>query len=178
MPDRRLHTRDAAEWASTLRAGERVLLCGTVYTARDAAHKRLIAALQKGAPLPFPLDGAAVYYAGPTPAVGDLAIGSIGPTTSSRMDPYTPLLLQNGLKVMIGKGDRSADVVAAMQANGAVYFAAVGGCGALYARCVQSCEVVAYDDLGCESVKRLQVNDFPLLVAIDSRGASVYSHER
>lgn len=162
------------ERASQLRAGDRVLLTGTVYTARDAAHKRLIAALDSGQALPFPLAGAVIYYAGPTPAQQGMAVGSCGPTTSGRMDPFAPRLLDLGLRAMIGKGDRDDAVVEAMVRNGAVYFAAVGGAGALIARCIRQSQVIAFDDLGCESVKRMEVQDLPLTVAIDSRGNNLY----
>lgn len=162
------------ERVAQLRAGDRVLLSGTVYTARDAAHKRLIAALDKGQELPFPLEGAVIYYAGPTPAQQGMAVGSCGPTTSGRMDPFAPRLLDLGLRAMIGKGDRSDAVVEAMVRNGAVYFAAVGGAGALIARCIQTSQVIAFDDLGCESVKRMEVRDLPLTVAIDSQGDNLY----
>ena len=169
-----INTEDLSAEASKLRAGDRVLLNGTVYTARDAAHKRIVSLLSAGEALPFDLRGAAIYYAGPTPAKEGLAIGSIGPTTSSRMDVFTPLLIENGLCAMIGKGARNDAVVEAMKKNGAVYFAAIGGAGALYSRCITSCEVIAFDDLGCESVKKLTVKDFPLTVAIDSLGGSLY----
>lgn len=162
------------ERASQLRAGDRVLLTGTVYTARDAAHKRLITALDSGQALPFPLAGAVIYYAGPTPAQQGMAVGSCGPTTSGRMDPFAPRLLDLGLRAMIGKGDRDDAVVEAMVRNGAVYFAAVGGAGALIARCIRQSQVIAFDDLGCESVKRMEVQDLPLTVAIDSRGNNLY----
>ena len=162
------------ERAAQLRAGDRVLLSGTVYTARDAAHKRLIAALDGGQELPFPLEGAVIYYAGPTPAQQGMAVGSCGPTTSGRMDPFAPRLLDLGLRAMIGKGERSDAVVEAMVRNGAVYFAAVGGAGALIARCIRESQVIAFDDLGCESIKRMEVEDLPLTVAIDSRGNDLY----
>ena len=174
MSEYRLNTSDINEWAHTLAAGDRVFLTGTVYTARDAAHKRICALLDADGSLPFALEGAVIYYAGPTPAKGNLAVGSIGPTTSSRMDCFAPRLINRGLKAMIGKGSRSQAVVDAMVDNGAVYFAAVGGAGALYAGCVESCEVLAFPELGCESVKKLTVKDFPLTVAVDSKGGSLY----
>lgn len=158
----------------TLRAGERVLLNGTLYTARDAAHKRLVELLRRGEEPPFPLHGAVLYYVGPTPAPEGRVIGSAGPTTSYRMDAYTPVLLQHGLRGMIGKGDRSAPVVQSMVENGAVYFAAVGGAAAQLARCVTACEVVAYEELMSEAVRRLTVQDFPVVVAIDARGNNLY----
>lgn len=160
--------------AGQLRAGDRVLLSGRVYTARDAAHKRILQLLDRGEAPPFPLSGAVIYYAGPTPAQQGMAVGSCGPTTSGRMDPFTPRLLDLGLLAMIGKGDRSDAVVDAMVRNGAVYFAAVGGAGALIARCILSSRVVAFDDLGCESVKEMEIRDLPLTVAIDAHGKDLY----
>lgn len=162
------------EGAKGLAAGDRVLLSGTVYTARDAAHKRIFALLDEGKEPPFPLEGAVIYYAGPTPAQQGMAVGSCGPTTSGRMDPFAPRLLDLGLRAMIGKGDRSDSVVEAITRNGGVYFAAVGGAGALIARCIRSSQVIAFDDLGCESVKRMEVKDLPLTVAIDSHGGNLY----
>ena len=169
-----INTENIYKCTDFLRAGDRVLLSGTVYTARDAAHKRLFALLQNGEKLPFELKNAVLYYCGPTPPKNGLSIGSAGPTTSSRMDGFTPLLLEHGLKGMIGKGDRSDSVIEAQKSFGAVYFAAIGGAGALYSRCVVSCEVVAFDDLGCESVKKLTVKNFPLTVAIDAFGNDIY----
>lgn len=162
------------EKARSLRAGDRVLLSGTAYTARDAAHKRMAQALEQGEPFPFPLDGAVIYYAGPTPAPANLPIGSCGPTTSGRMDVYTPALLDRGLGAMIGKGERSLEVCKAICRNHAVYLCAVGGAGALAAKCIDSCEVIAYEDLGCESVKKLHLNEFPLTVAIDCAGGNLF----
>ena len=169
-----LHTDDLSARAHDLRAGERVLLSGTVYTARDAAHKRLAAMLEAGQPLPFPLEGACVYYAGPTPTRPGQAVGSCGPTTSGRMDPYTPLLLARGLRAMIGKGGRGEAVCRAIAEHGALYFCAVGGAGALAARCVRACEEVAFADLGCESIKRMELAEFPLILAIDARGGNLF----
>lgn len=160
--------------AAELRAGDPILLSGVIYTARDAAHKRLNAMLDKGEPLPFPLRGSAIYYAGPTPAPEGFPIGSCGPTTSSRMDVYTPRLLDLGLTAMIGKGGRSPQVQEAVCRNKAVYLCAIGGAGALAAQAVRSAEVVAFEDLGCESVKRLVVEDFPLIVGIDCAGGSLF----
>lgn len=170
-----LKTENINEWVTTLKAGDRVFLSGTIYTARDAAHKKIAGLLSVGADLPFDLNNSVVYFAGPTPAKDNLAIGSIGPTTSSRMDCYSPLMLKYGQKAMIGKGNRNSEVVESMKMNGAVYFAAVGGAGALYSECVKSCEIIAFPELGCESVKKLTVENFPLLVAIDSKGNSLYS---
>ena len=165
------------EAAKTLRAGDTVLFSGTVYTARDAAHKKITEAIASGAPLPFDLEGATVYYAGPTPAPEGMAIGSCGPTTSGRMDPYAPQLLDLGLKCMIGKGERAQPVIDAIVRNGAVYLCAIGGAGALAAQCVKSLEVIAFPELGCESVKRLEVEQFPLIVAIDSQGNSLFRRD-
>lgn len=170
----RIYTKDIARAAADLRAGDRVLLSGTVYTARDAAHKLFYEMLEKGEPLPFPLKDACIYYSGPTPAPEGLPIGSCGPTTSSRMDRYTPCLLDLGLKCMIGKGNRSDEVSKAIRRNRAVYLCAIGGAGALAARCVRSLEVVAFEDLGCESVKKLEIVDFPLYTAIDCEGGSLF----
>lgn len=174
LDTRSLDVKDIESWVETLKAGDRVLLSGTVYTARDAAHKRIFAMLQEGKEPPFPLRGSVIYYAGPTPTPPGMAIGSCGPTTSARMDPYTPHLLDLGLKGMIGKGDRSPEVVEAIKRNKAVYLCAVGGAGALAAKCITSLEVIAFEDLGCESVKKLTVKDFPLIVAIDSSGGNLF----
>lgn len=157
-----------------LRMGDRVLLSGTIYTARDAAHKRLFQLLDQGQVLPFPLKGAVVYYAGPTPGQKGMAVGACGPTTAGRMDAFTPRLLDLGLAAMIGKGERSPAVVEAIARHGACYFAAVGGAGALIAKCVRSAQVIAFDELGCESIKRMEVEDFPLTVAIDSQGNDLF----
>lgn len=170
-----LKTSNINEWVNTLSAGDRVYLSGTVYTARDAAHKKITALISQNDELPFDIKNSVVYYAGPTPEKEGLAIGSIGPTTSYRMDCFSPLMISLGQKAMIGKGNRSDEVVAAMKEHGAVYFAAVGGAGALYSKCVKACEVVAFEELGCESVKKLTVENFPLLVAIDSEGISLYT---
>ena len=159
----------------SLHAGDHVLLSGVVYTARDAAHLRMMECLEKGEPLPMALEGQVIYYAGPTPAPEGKPVGSIGPTTSTRMDASTPTLLANGLRGMIGKVMRSADVMAAMQEHPAVYFAAIGGAAALMAQCVTSCEVIAWDDLGPESVKRLTLCDLPLVVAADAYGADAFA---
>lgn len=169
-----LNTENIIEWVTELKAGDRVYLTGTVYTARDAAHKKITELINNNRSLPFDLENAVIYYAGPTPAKNNLPVGSIGPTTSSRMDVFTPLFLEKGLKGMIGKGNRSESVVNAMKAHGAVYFAAVGGAGAVYAKSVKLCEVAAFEELGCESVKKLFVEKFPLTVAIDCNGNSLY----
>ena len=170
----RLTTPLSREDVEALRAGDRVLLTGTVYTARDAAHARLIALLEQRAPLPFPLEGQVVYYVGPTPPRPGQPIGSAGPTTSGRMDPYTPALLAAGLRGMIGKGSRSAEVREAMVRHRAVYFAATGGAGALLAQRVRSAEIVVWEDLGPEAVRRLVVEDFPLVVIDDVHGHDLY----
>lgn len=162
----RLNTSDIKRFAPELEPGVQVLLTGIVYTARDAAHKRIIAALRQGAPLPFPLEGAVIYYAGPTPSRPGTVIGSCGPTTSSRMDFCAAELYDAGVYATIGKGERSDSVNESIIRNGAVYFAAVGGAGALYSKCVESLRVIAYDDLGCESVKELYVRDFPVYTRI------------
>jgi len=172
--DRRITAPLTREVAATLRAGDSVLLSGTVYTARDAAHKRLCQLVQEGKELPFPVEHAVIYFVGPSPARSGQVIGSAGPTTSYRMDAYSPTLLGLGLTGMIGKGSRSHEVVEAMKAAGAVYFGAIGGAGALLARCVQSSEVVCYEDLGAEAIRRLEVVDLPLTVVIDSLGDNLY----
>lgn len=173
-----LNTAELAARMPDLRAGDRVLLSGTIYTARDAAHKRLFELLDQGRPLPFELKGAVIYYAGPTPGQQGMAVGACGPTTAGRMDGFTPRLLDLGLTAMIGKGERGQPVVDAIVRNGACYFAAVGGAGALIARCIETAEVIAFDDLGCESVKRMTVKDLPLTVAVDSRGNDLFRQGR
>lgn len=173
MDEIRINTGQLAREAANLRAGQRVLLSGTAFTSRDAAHKRISEMLERGEEPPYPLEGAVLYYAGPTPAPEGLAIGSCGPTTSVRMDPYTPQLLDRGVKAMIGKGKRNAQVIEAIKRNQAVYLCAIGGAGALAARCITQCQVIAFEDLGCESVKRLTLQDFPLIVGIDCRGGSI-----
>lgn len=163
------------EELAALRAGDRVLLSGTVYTARDAAHKRMIELLDQGRPLPYPIQNSAVYYVGPTPARPGEAIGSAGPTTSGRMDAYTPRLVALGQTVLIGKGGRSAAVKAALQKAGGVYLAAAGGAGALLASCVETAELVCWEDLGCEAVRRLTVRELPLTVVLDAFGGDWYA---
>lgn len=162
------------EDAKSLRAGDYVLLNGTIYTARDAAHKRMYEALAEGKELPLDWKGNVVYYMGPSPAREGRPIGSAGPTTASRMDKYTPQLLDLGLGAMIGKGKRSQAVIDAVVRNGSVYFAAVGGAGALLSQRIQSSEVIAYDDLGTEAIRKLEVRDFPVIVVIDSEGNNLY----
>ncbi len=157
-----------------LKAGDYVYLSGIIYTARDAAHKRMFEALQNGETLPLELRNNAIYYMGPSPAREGRVIGSAGPTTSSRMDKYTPTLLELGLSCMIGKGKRSKEVKESIVKNGAVYFAAVGGAGALLSRAIIDSEVIAYDDLGTEAIRKLTVKDFPVIVVIDSQGNDLY----
>lgn len=175
---RRIDASELGAVASTLRAGERVLLSGVIYTARDAAHKRLFQLLDEGKELPFPLKGATIYYAGPTPGQQGMAVGACGPTTSGRMDGFAPRLLDLGLSAMIGKGGRSREVKEAIVRNGAVYLAAVGGAGALIAKCIETAEVIAFEELGCESVKRMTVRELPLTVAIDSAGSDLFESGR
>lgn len=157
-----------------LKAGDYVYLTGTIYTARDAAHKRMYESLQAGNELPVELENQMIYYLGPTPAKEGQVIGSAGPTTSSRMDKYTPAMLEHGLKGMIGKGKRSAEVLESIREHQAVYFAAVGGAGALLSKCIQEAEVVAYDDLGTEAIRKLKIEKFPVIVVIDSEGHNLY----
>ena len=162
------------EAALSLRAGDTVLLTGAVYTGRDAAHKRLVALLEAGRPLPFEIAGETIYYVGPAPARPGGVVGPAGPTTSCRMDAYTPPLLSMGLRAMIGKGSRSRAVIDAMKAAGAVYFGATGGAAALIARAVKKAEVICYEDLGAEAVHRFAVEDFPAVVLIDTLGNNLY----
>ena len=164
---------DKAE-LSKLRAGDKLTVSGTIYTARDAAHKRLTELIASGEELPLDIRGAAVYYAGPTPEKPGQVIGSCGPTTSGRMDAYAPGLLDRGLAVMIGKGDRNAAVIDAIVRNGAVYLAAMGGAGALMGSCVKAARIVCYEDLGCEAIRELKVENMPLTVVIDSQGDDLY----
>ena len=158
----------------SLHAGDSVLITGTIYTARDAAHKRMQEALKNGEKLPLAMEGNVIYYMGPSPAREGRPIGSAGPTTASRMDKYAPELLDLGLKGMIGKGKRSAEVREAIVRNGAVYFAAVGGAGALLSKAVKKAEVIAYDDLGTEAIRKLEVENLPAIVVIDSEGSYLY----
>ena len=174
---KRLTTPLKDEDIKQLNAGDRVLLSGVIYTARDAAHKRMHEALQEGCALPVDLNQQVIYYAGPCPARPGAVSGPFGPTTSGRMDKYAPELIRLGLKGMIGKGDRAADVVSAMKECNAVYFAAIGGIGAYIAATIQSQEVIAYGELGAEALIKLTVRDFPLIVAIDRRGNNLYHTE-
>lgn len=157
-----------------LKAGDSVLITGTIYTARDAAHERMVSNYKNGISFPIDLTDNVIYYAGPCPAKPGEVIGSCGPTTAGRMDAYTPILLDNGLGAMIGKGARNKAVVDAMKRNTAVYFGAIGGAGALIAECIKKAEVIAYDDLGTEAIRRLEVVDFPAVVLIDSEGNDLY----
>ena len=170
----RLNTPVKREELAPLLAGDTVLLSGTVYTARDAAHLRMMEALDAGQPLPFPVEGSALYYVGPTPERPGQVIGSAGPTTSGRMDAYSPRLLDLGQSIMIGKGARNQAVKDAVVRSGAVYLAALGGAGALMAASVESLEVICWEDLGCEAVRRLEVKDFPLTVILDAHGGDLY----
>ena len=173
-PVKRIQTPLTEHEIDGLAAGDRVLLSGVIYTARDAAHARLVELLRQDKPLPFDLNGQIIYYAGPTPARPGRVIGSLGPTTAGRMDAFTPELLAAGLRGMIGKGLRDAGVVEAVKKHGAVYLAATGGAGALLAKCVVSCEVIAFEDLGCEAIHRLEVREMPLIVINDSQGRDFY----
>lgn len=178
MAEYRIHTDGLQDAVGKLNAGDRVLLSGTIYTARDAAHKRLFELLDAGKPLPLPLDGGVIYYAGPTPGQQGMAVGACGPTTSSRMNRFAPRLLGLGLTAIIGKGEMSEAVRRALVRNGACYFAAVGGAGALIAKCIKTAEVIAFEDLGCESIKRMEIVDLPLTVAMDCRGGNLYQSGR
>ena len=168
-------TRDEAR---KLKAGDSCLLSGVVFTARDAAHKRLCELVEQGRELPIEIRDSVIYFVGPTPAKPGQIMGSAGPTTSYRMDAYSPTLIALGQTGMIGKGKRSGEVVAAMKEHGAVYFGAIGGCGALLGKCVKKSELVAYEDLGAEAICRLEVEDFPVIVVIDSEGNNLYESGR
>ncbi len=174
MAEYNININQIKDFSSVLVAGDRVLLSGTVYTSRDAAHKRIFELLDKGEELPYDLDGACIYFAGPTPTPEGMVIGSCGPTTSGRMDVYSPRLLDLGLVAMIGKGERNEAVCDAIIRNKAVYFCALGGAGALCAKQIKKCEEIAFKDLGCESVKRLELEDFPVVVGIDAFGGNLF----
>ena len=176
--EKRITTPLTLEKTKDLRCGDNVLISGVIYTGRDAAHKRLCELLAEGKELPIDVTDAIIYYVGPAPAQPGQVIGSAGPTTSYRMDAYAPDLLNIGLKGMIGKGKRSEAVVDAMKKNGAVYFGAIGGAGALLAKCIKKAEVVAYEDLGAEAIRRLEVEDLPAVVIIDSEGNNLYEQGR
>lgn len=172
--DKHIHTPITKEVTSDLHSGDYVYITGTIYVARDAAHKRMIEALDKGENLPIDIRDATIYYMGPSPAREGRPIGSAGPTTATRMDKYAPRLLDLGEKAMIGKGKRSKDVMDAIIRNEAVYFAAVGGAGALLSKCIKKSEVICYDDLGAEAIRKLEVEDFPVIVVIDKEGNNLY----
>ncbi len=159
-----------------LKVGDKILLSGTVYTARDAAHKRIFELMEKCDVLPFPIEGSVIYYAGPTPTPKNMAIGSCGPTTSGRMDSFAPTLYDMGLTATIGKGERSKEVIEAIKRNNGIYLCAIGGAGALASLSITQCEVIAFEDLGCESIKRLTFKDFPLYVGIDSDGNNIFDN--
>ena len=161
-----------------LKAGDSCLISGVIYTARDAAHKRLCELVAAGKELPFDVKDSVIYFVGPTPAKPGQAIGSAGPTTSYRMDAYSPTMIAQGQTGMIGKGKRGPEVIEAMKEHGAVYFGAIGGCGALLSKCIKKAEIVAYEDLGAEAIRRLEVEDFPVIVIIDSEGNNLYESGR
>lgn len=163
-----------SEKIKTLKAGDALLLTGTIYTARDAAHERMVKDYNDGKGFPFDIKGQVVYYAGPCPAKPGEVIGSCGPTTAGRMDAYTPLLLDSGLKIMIGKGSRDKSVVDAIKRNTCVYLGAIGGAGALISQCIKSAEIIAYEDLGTEAIRKLWVEDFPCTVLVDAEGNDIY----
>ncbi len=175
---KKIHTPLTRDAVRDLKAGDSCLITGVIYTARDAAHKRLCELLDKGQPLPVDMENAIIYFVGPTPAKPGQAIGSAGPTTSYRMDAYSPALIAAGQTGMIGKGKRGPEVIAAMKEHGAVYFGAIGGCGALLSKCIMKAEIVAYEDLGAEAIRRLEVEDFPVVVIIDSEGNNLYETGR
>ncbi len=175
---RKIDASELKKYANELKAGDKILLSGTVYTSRDAAHKRIMQMIENGEKLPYEIENAVIYYAGPTPAPEGKPIGSCGPTTSGRMDKFAPTLLDMGLGGMIGKGERNQQVRDAVVRNKAVYLCAVGGAGALAAHCIKKCEVIAFEDLGCESVKKLYIEDFPLTVANDCSGGDIFSQGR
>lgn len=164
--------------ARKLKSGDSCLLSGVIYTARDAAHKRLCELVEQGKELPMDIQNSVIYFVGPTPARLGEVIGSAGPTTSYRMDTYSPILIAQGQTGMIGKGKRSNEVIAAMKEHGAVYFGAIGGCGALLSQCIKKSEIIAYEDLGAEAIHRLEVEDFPVIVIIDSEGNNLYETGR
>ena len=174
----KLQTPLTREKARALKAGDSCLISGTIYTARDAAHKRLCELVAQGKELPMEIQDSIIYFVGPTPAKPGQAIGSAGPTTSYRMDAYSPTLISIGQTGMIGKGKRNADVINAMKEHGAVYFGAIGGCGALLSKCIKKAEIVAYEDLGAEAIRKLEVEDFPVVVIIDSEGNNLYESGR
>lgn len=173
--DKYIQTPLTKEKVESLRAGDYVYITGIIYTARDAAHKRMVEKMEEGEEMPFGLENQIIYYLGPTPSREGQVIGSAGPTTSSRMDKYAPVLMDRGLTGMIGKGKRSDEVIASMKKNKAVYFAAVGGAGALLSQCIKKSEVIAYDDLGTEAVRKLYVENLPVITVIDCKGNNLYA---
>lgn len=174
MSEKYMNTPISAENVEDLKTGDMVYITGVIYTARDAAHKRLYETILEGKEIPMELKDTIIYYLGPSPAREGQVIGSAGPTTSSRMDKYTPLLLEKGLRGMIGKGKRSPQVIESMKKNKAVYFAAIGGAGALLSKCIKKAEIIAYEDLGTEAIRRLEVEKLPAIVVIDSEGNNLY----
>ncbi len=178
MADIKITTPLTKDVVKNLQAGDSCLLSGVIYTARDAAHKRLCQLLAEGKALPIELENSVIYFVGPTPAKPGQTIGSAGPTTSYRMDAYSPELISRGLTGMIGKGKRGDDVIAAMKEHGAVYFGAIGGCGALLSKCIKKAEIIAYEDLDAEAIRRLEVENFPVIVVIDSCGNNLYGSGR
>lgn len=172
--DKRIHTPITKEITADLKAGDYVYITGTLYVARDAAHKRMMEALDAGKELPIDIENSTIYYMGPSPAREGRPIGSAGPTTASRMDKYAPRLLDLGEKAMIGKGKRTQAVIDAIIRNHAVYFAAIGGAGALLSKCIKQSEVICYEDLGAEAIRKIEVEDFPVIVVIDSEGNNLY----
>lgn len=172
--DKHIKTPITEDTTKDLKAGDYVYITGTIYVARDAAHKRMAEALERGEELPIDIRDAAIYYMGPSPARDGRPIGSAGPTTASRMDKYTPTLLDLGEKAMIGKGKRTKEVIEAIVRNHAVYFAAIGGAGALLSKCIKKSEIVCYADLGAEAIRKIEVEDFPVIVVIDSEGNNLY----
>jgi len=175
---KKIQTPLTREMVRELKAGDSCLITGTIYTARDAAHKRLCELVAQGKELPMDIKDSIIYFVGPTPAKPGQAIGSAGPTTSYRMDAYSPTLISIGQTGMIGKGKRNEEVVNAMKEHGALYFGAIGGCGALLSKCIKKAEIVAYEDLGAEAIRRLEVEDFPVVVIIDSEGNNLYESGR
>lgn len=177
MKEYYFRTDNISQWKEKVNAGDKIFLSGTVYTARDAAHKRIFELIENNQELPFSLCGSTIFYAGPTPAPLGLAVGSCGPTTSSRMDAFAPDLYNKGIACTIGKGPRNQKTVDAIIKNKALYLCAIGGAGALAAHSIKKCDVIAFDDLGCESVKRFEFNNFPLFVAIDSSGNTIFNSQ-
>lgn len=176
--EKRITTPFTLEQVRDLKCGDSVLISGVIYTARDAAHKRLCELAAEGKKLPFEVKDSVIYFVGPAPAKGGQVIGSAGPTTSYRMDPYSPTMIRLGQRGMIGKGKRSPEVIAAMKEHGAVYFGAIGGAGALLSKCIKKAEIIAYEDLGAEALRRLEVEDFPAFVIIDCEGNNLYETGR